>query len=81
MWLKCLKNEKLLYFIGGVVAATLGVKAVKSATAREVCVKGLAKGMRLQQDAQETLQNMKEDAADLCHDAKQQAKTEKQENN
>lgn len=76
MWLKCLKNEKILYFVGGIVAAALGAKAMKSTKVREACVKGLAKGMQLQQNAQETLQNMKEDAADLCHDAKQQADLE-----
>lgn len=76
MWLKCLKNEKLLCFVSGVAAATLGVKALKSSKTREACVKGLAKGMQLQKDAQETFQNMKEDAADICHDAKQQADSE-----
>jgi len=73
MWLKCLKNEKFLYFAGGVAAATLGVKTFKSDKARDLCVKGLAKGMKLQKDAQEAFQNVKEDATDLCHDAKQQA--------
>lgn len=46
---------------------------VKSDKTRKVCVKGLAKGMKLQKDAQEVFQNMKEDASDICHDAKQQA--------
>lgn len=73
MWIKCLKNEKLLCFVGGVATATLGVKALKSAKTRDACVKGLAKGMQLHKDAQETLQNMKEEAVDICHDAKQQA--------
>jgi len=76
MWLKCLKNEKLLCFVGGVIAATLGVKTLKSNKTREVCVKGMAKGIQLHKDAQETFLNMKEDAADLCHDAKQQADKE-----
>lgn len=76
MWLKCFKNEKLLCFLGGAAAATLGVKALKSNKTREVCVKSLAKGMKLQKDAQETFQNMKEDAADICYDAKQQADSE-----
>lgn len=37
---------------------------------------GMAKGMKLQQDARVTLQNMKEDAQDLCAEAKQKAAQE-----
>ena len=40
------------------------------------CVAGMAKGMKLQQDARVTLQNMKEDAQDLCAEAKQKAAQE-----
>ncbi len=36
----------------------------------------MAKGMKLQQDARVTLQNMKEDAQDLCAEAKQKATQE-----
>lgn len=73
MWLSCLKSGKVLSFIGGAAAATLGVKALKSEKTRELCVKGLAKGMKLQKDAQEVYQNMKEDASDLCHEAREEA--------
>ena len=43
----CLKNEKFLCFAGGVLAATYGVKALKSDKTRKVCVNALAKGMTL----------------------------------
>jgi len=56
--------------------ATLGVKALKSDKTRDLCVKGIAKGMKLQKDAQETFQNMKEEASDICFDAKQQTDSE-----
>lgn len=69
----CLKNEKLLCFVGGVVAATYGVKALKSDKTRKACVSGLAKCIKLQNDAQETFKNMKEEAEDICYDAKQEA--------
>ena len=71
--LDCLKNEKFLYFAGGVLAATYGVKPVKSDKTRKACVKGLAKCIKLQNDAQETFKNMKEEAEDICCDAKQEA--------
>ena len=41
---------------------------------------GMAKGMKLQQDAQVTFQNMKEDAQDLCHEAKTRAQEEDGQN-
>lgn len=68
-----MKNEKFLYFVGGVAAAALGVTALKSNTTRKFCVTGLAKGMKLHKDAQAIFQTMKEDAQDLCFDAKIEA--------
>ena len=72
----CLKNEKLLCFAGGVLAATYGVKAINSEKTRNACVKGLAKCIKLQNDAQEAFKNMKDQAEDICYDAKQQAENE-----
>lgn len=68
-----LKNEKTLCFLGGAVAAFASMKLARSEKTRTICVKGLAKGMKLQQDAKVTLQNMKEEAQDICYDAKQKA--------
>ena len=69
-----LKNEKLLCFAGGIFAATYGVKASKSDKTRKTCVKALAKCMKLQSEAKQTFQNMKDEAEDICYDAKQAAK-------
>ncbi len=74
--LDCIKNEKVLCFVGGVLAATYGVKAVKSEKTRKACVSGLAKCIKLQNDAQEAFKNMKEEAEDICYDAKKEAKSE-----
>lgn len=71
-----LKNEKLLCFVGGILTATYGVKALKSDKTRNACVKGIAKCMKLQKDAQVTLQNMKEEAEDICFDAKKESEGE-----
>ena len=65
-----LKNDKFLGFVGGVLAATYGVRALKSDKARELCVNGLAKCMKLSDGAKETYKNMKEEAQDICYDAK-----------
>lgn len=69
-------DKRTLSFLGGVVAATYGVKALKSEKTRKICVNGLAKCMKLGNDAQEALKNMKEEAEDICYDAKQEANKE-----
>lgn len=71
--LDCVKDKRVLCFIGGVLAATCGVKAAKSDKTRKACVKGLAKCIKLQNDAQEAFKNMKEEAEDICYDAKKEA--------
>ena len=76
MFNKLLQNQKALYFLGGIVATAVGTKFLKSKTCRDLCVKGLANGMRLQKDALETFQNIKEEAADICFDAKNQCQTD-----
>lgn len=70
---KILKSCKFICFVGGAVAAVIGGKVLKSDKTRQLCVKGLAKGMKLKHDAQVTLQNMKEEAQDICYDAMQEA--------
>ena len=69
-----LENNKLTFFIGGIMAATLGVKALKSKYAHEFFVSTLASGMKLQDDAKVMYENIKEDAVDLCYEAKLESK-------
>lgn len=72
-----LKNEKALLFVGGVLTGTLGLKALKSKTAKKLCVNTLANGMKMQQEAQNLFQTMKEDAEDMCYEAREAAEAEK----
>lgn len=64
------KNEKTLLFLGGLASGIAGVNLVKSKTARKACVNVLAKGMKLHNDAQVTLETMKEDAQDVFAESK-----------
>lgn len=57
-------------FFLGVAAGVAAVKLVKAKKTREACVKGLSKGMLIYKDVQENIQNIKEDAEDLCFEAK-----------
>ncbi|MDR1205982.1 MAG: DUF1490 domain-containing protein [Peptococcaceae bacterium] len=67
------RSAKVLSFIGGVAAATVGIKILKSDIVRKGVVKVLAKGMKVQQDAMSAFEAMKEEAQDLCYEAQQQA--------
>ena len=68
--LKCFKNEKLWCVVGGAVAMVIGKKIVTAKKTRQLAVSGLAKGMKLQNDAKAAFQNMKDEAQDICCDAK-----------
>ncbi|MBQ7265687.1 MAG: DUF1490 domain-containing protein [Firmicutes bacterium] len=69
MFKKCLENTKFLCFIGGAAAAVIGGKILKSKKTRELCVKGLAEGMKMKHDARVAFENLKEDAEDIYYDA------------
>jgi len=67
--MKLLKNEKFLFFMGGIVATVVGKKFIKSKMAHKMAVQSVAAGMKLQKDALEKFQNIKEEATDLYVDA------------
>lgn len=65
----CIKDKRFLCFAGGFAAATYGVRFLKREKARSMAVNGLAKGIKLKNDALETFKNMREEAEDICYDA------------
>ena len=64
-----MSNNGLWGFVGGMIAAAIGAKVVKSPVARKLAVQGLSKAMLIQQKAMEQLANIREEAQDLCHEA------------
>ncbi len=68
-----LKNEKLWLVVAGAAGVIVGKKVLTSKKTRELAVTGLAKGMKLTHDAKTAFQNMKDEAEDLCYEAKEQA--------
>lgn len=64
-----MNNKGLWGFVGGMIAAAIGAKVVKSPVARKLAVQGLSKAMLIQQKAMEQLANIREEAQDLCHEA------------
>ena len=72
-----LRNEKFWLVAAGVAGTIVGGKILKSPTTRKLAVQGLAKGMMIQGDAKEALQNMKDEAEDICYEARQEAEKNK----
>lgn len=67
------KNEKLWLVVAGAAGAIVGQKVIASKAVRKLAVTGLAKGMKLSHDAKAAFQDMKDEAEDLCYEAKEQA--------
>ena len=67
------KNEKFWCVVAGVVGPAIIKKVIKAPKTREFAVKGLAEGMKITADAKAAFQDMKDEAADICNDAKKEA--------
>ena len=67
------KNPKFLCALGGAAAVIVGKKILTAKKTRQLAVSGLAKGIKLSHDAKEVFQNMKDEASDICYDAKTEA--------
>lgn len=73
------KNQKFLCALGGAAAVIIGKKIITAKKTRELAVSGIAKGMKLTHDAKEVFQNMKDEVADICCDAKAEAGLDEEE--
>ena len=71
------KNQKVMLVLAGAAGTIVGEKILKSSKTRELAVKGIAKGMMLCDDAREEITNMKEEAEDICHEARMKAREER----
>ena len=66
------KNEKFWLVTAGAAGVIFGKKVLTAKKTRELAVTGLAKGMKLK-NANSAFQSMKDEAQDLCYEAKEQA--------
>ncbi len=71
--LNLFKNKNFWCVVAGAAGVIVGKKILTSPKTRELTVNGIAKGMKLQNDAKEAIQNMKDEAADICYDARTEA--------
>lgn len=67
------KNEKFWCVIAGAAGVIIGKKVITAKKTRQLAVTGLAKGMKLTHDAKAAFQSMKDEAEDMCYEAKEQA--------
>jgi hypothetical protein len=67
-----LKNKYVIGFGAGVAASILGYRAYKSKKLRKAVVKAVACGIKLRDDAKTALDDIKEEAEDICAEAKEQ---------
>lgn len=67
------KNEKFWLVAAGAAGVIVGKKIITAKKTRQLAVTGLAKGMKFTSDAKTAFQNMKDEAQDLCYEAREQA--------
>lgn len=68
---------KVATFVGGAVAGALGVTALKSETARNLAITGIAKGILLKDSLAEKFSDMVDSAEDIVAEAKEKAQSDK----
>ncbi|MFI3209086.1 MAG: DUF6110 family protein [Eubacteriales bacterium] len=64
------KKENLIIFAGGIVTGIVGLKVAKNEKTRKVIVKTLAQGMMTKDCVVEEYTNIREEADDICAEAK-----------
>lgn len=66
-------NPKVWSFVGGIGATVVGAAVCKTKKTRELAVAAVAKGIEIQQCANEGIQSIKDDANDLAEKARRKA--------
>lgn len=66
------QHKHALLFAGGIATAVIGAKILTSQTTKDLATKGMAGVISAKKDAEETFQDMKENAEDIVYDASAQ---------
>ena len=66
---KCIEHKHALIFATGIATAIVGKKILESETVKDAATRGMASVMSMKKDAEETLQDMKENAEEIVIDA------------
>ncbi len=69
------KEHKVIFAVGAVIGAAV-ITFVKTKTARDIAVKSLAKGIIIKDNVVEEIANIRDEADDICNEAKTAARAE-----
>ena len=73
---KCVEHKHALIFAAGIATAVVGKKVLESKAVKEAATQGMASIMSLRKDAEETFQDMKENAEEIVIDANEENRKE-----
>ena len=73
---KCYEHKHTLLFAAGIATAVVGKKILESKTVKDAATQGMASVMAVRKDAEETFQDMRENAEEIVIDAHEENKKE-----
>ena len=73
---KCYEHKHTLLFAAGIATAVVGKKILESKTVKDAATQGMATVMAVKKDAEETFQDMRENAEEIVIDANEENKKE-----
>lgn len=73
---KCVEHKHALIFAAGIATAIVGKKVLESKAVKDAATQGMAGVMSIRKDAEETFQDMRENAEDIVIDAHEENKKE-----
>ena len=71
-----MKHKHALIFAGGIATALIGKKILESDAVKDATTQGMAAVLSAKKDAEETFQDMRENAEDIVVDANSEVKKE-----
>ena len=73
---KCYEHKHVLFFAAGIATAVVGKKILESKAVKDAATQGMATVMSVRKDAEETFQDMRENAEEIVIDAHEENKKE-----
>ena len=73
---KCVEHKHALIFAAGIATAVVGKKVLESKVVKDAATQGMAGIMSIRKDAEETFQDMRENAEEIVINAHEEDKKE-----
>lgn len=73
---KCYEHKHALIFAAGIATAVVGKKILESKAVKDAATQGMASVMSVKKDAEETFQDMRENAEEIVIDAQEENRKE-----